>query len=360
MTHYLFRKSALLGKLIFLVLGLTLGFKVNLPTQAADTTPATVPAAPTGVTAHWAGTDPNGHPTGVVLTWNPVPGATSYNIYRRTQVVPQPADQTALFKRGETDTTFIDPTVSMGVDVVYVYQVTAVNKAGESPKSNAVSPALPVADVPTVIQGNVTEIKGTMVKVKTPDIRPPCPPGEVCAQYIILGVTFQVDLSSAIFERADGTPITTPKLAKGDAIVVAGHKAPVPAIRAVINPAPLITAQVVELLPQNMPVPAPTSGIEGVAQVGPISPVEQPGQPDTKPLPDAIITVQPDGGGPEIARQRTDASGHFRIPLPPGTYLIVPLPPKPGQTLPSGTQQTVTVTQDKFLHVVVSYDSGIR
>jgi hypothetical protein len=102
------------------------------------------------------------------------------------------------------------------------------------------------------------------------------------------------------------------------------------------------------------------SGIRGVAMAGPIFPVERPGVPNTRPLANAIITVQPDGGGAEIARQRTDANGRFEIPLPPGVYRIVPLPPDPTASLPRGEPQTVTVRDGAFTDVVVNYDTGIR
>jgi hypothetical protein len=103
-----------------------------------------------------------------------------------------------------------------------------------------------------------------------------------------------------------------------------------------------------------------TSGIRGVAMAGPIFPVERPGVPNTRPLANAIITVQPDGGGPEIARQLTDANGRFEIPLAPGVYRLVPLPPDPTAALPRGEPQTVTVRAGAFTEVTVNYDTGIR
>jgi hypothetical protein len=106
--------------------------------------------------------------------------------------------------------------------------------------------------------------------------------------------------------------------------------------------------------------PATKTGVEGVAMVGPVFPVVRPGDPDSRPLPLALITVRPAGGGREIARVRADGAGRFRLLLKPGTYLIVPLPPTPGQFLPRGTPVTVAVPADGFVHVVVSYDSGIR
>ncbi|MBI3911813.1 MAG: hypothetical protein HY320_12895 [Armatimonadetes bacterium] len=102
------------------------------------------------------------------------------------------------------------------------------------------------------------------------------------------------------------------------------------------------------------------SGIRGVAVAGPVFPISRPGEPNTRPLPNAIITVQPAGGGREIARQRADRRGRFRIPLAPGDYLIAPLPPEPGRPLPRGKPQTVVVRAGRFQRVVVEYDTGIR
>jgi hypothetical protein len=104
----------------------------------------------------------------------------------------------------------------------------------------------------------------------------------------------------------------------------------------------------------------PSSGIRGIAIEGPTSPVVRPGVPNTRPLPYAIITVQPAGGGAEIARQQADANGRFQIALAPGTYLVVPLPPQPGAVLPRGQSQTVTVPSGRFLDLVIQYDTGIR
>lgn len=106
--------------------------------------------------------------------------------------------------------------------------------------------------------------------------------------------------------------------------------------------------------------PGLTSGIRGVAMAGPIFPVERPGQVNERPLPFAIITVQPAGGGPEIARQQADASGQFQIALGPGSYLIVPLPPQPGSFLPRGIPQSVVVNPGQYTQVTVHYDTGIR
>ncbi|MEV7568332.1 chitinase [Streptomyces tanashiensis] len=82
--------------------------------------PVQLPAAPTGLTA--------GSPTStsVPLTWTAVSGATSYHVYQgstRVQTVTAPS-----------------ATVSgLTASTPYTFQVTAVNSAGESPKSAAVT-----------------------------------------------------------------------------------------------------------------------------------------------------------------------------------------------------------------------------
>jgi len=112
--------------------------------------------------------------------------------------------------------------------------------------------------------------------------------------------------------------------------------------------------------PAPKPPAAASSGIAGIALVGPITPVERPGVPNARPLPGAIVTVQPENGGDEIARGTADEKGRFKVPLIPGVYRIVPLPPKPGSVLPRGAPQQVRVREGAFTRVTVRYDSGIR
>jgi uncharacterized delta-60 repeat protein len=108
------------------------------------------------------------------------------------------------------------------------------------------------------------------------------------------------------------------------------------------------------------PPPQAASGIAGVALVGPVRPAQMLGVASMRPLPDAVITVEPAGGGAVLARVRTDHDGRFRIALHPGKYLLVPLPTQPRRAVPRGKPQTVTVTANRFTPVIVTYDSGIR
>jgi hypothetical protein len=106
--------------------------------------------------------------------------------------------------------------------------------------------------------------------------------------------------------------------------------------------------------------PKAESGIDGVAMVGPIFPVDRPGVPNTRPLAGAVISVEPANGGPELTRVVADKNGRFHIDLAPGTYRLIPLPPQPGEALPRGTPLTVVVKPGDDTDVTVNYDSGIR
>jgi hypothetical protein len=110
----------------------------------------------------------------------------------------------------------------------------------------------------------------------------------------------------------------------------------------------------------KVPPPKVTSGIDGVAMIGPTSPVARPGVPDTRPLPGAILSIRPAKGGAELARVTAGHDGKFTIKLPPGRYRIVALAPQPGAPYPRGEVLIVVVHPGHYTHVTVNYDSGIR
>jgi hypothetical protein len=105
--------------------------------------------------------------------------------------------------------------------------------------------------------------------------------------------------------------------------------------------------------------PAP-SGIRGGATAGPIFPHEIPGVENRRPLANALLIIQSAQDGKEVARQRTDANGRFQIPLPPGAYRVVPLPPNPKAVLPRAEPFKVSVQQGEFPELVIDYETGIR
>jgi hypothetical protein len=103
--------------------------------------------------------------------------------------------------------------------------------------------------------------------------------------------------------------------------------------------------------------PTPSdSGVEGQVFIGPICPVVQIGQdcPD-KPY-QATLTVN-SPNGERIVQIQTKEDGTFKIPLPPGEYILHPESPN---VMPSAQEQPFTVEEGKFTQVIVSYDSGIR
>src|SRR5207302_6343873 len=85
------------------------------------------PTAPTGVAAS-AGSAP----VQVVVTWNPVPGAASYNLYRGAA-----SGGEGFYAGPIAGLSFNDTAVKPGT--TYFYTVTAVNAAGESARSAEVS-----------------------------------------------------------------------------------------------------------------------------------------------------------------------------------------------------------------------------
>ena len=103
--------------------------------------------------------------------------------------------------------------------------------------------------------------------------------------------------------------------------------------------------------------PAPTdSGVRGTVRIGPITPVQQQGQPSDAPYAaDLVIT---DSNGSVVARVRSGVDGTFAMDLAPGTYSITGVggatPPTPSEP------QTFTVRAHQFATVTLTYDSGIR
>jgi fibronectin type 3 domain-containing protein len=120
--------------------------------SATPTSTPNVPAAPTGVSA----TPGNGQ---VSLSWAPVSGATSFNIYWSTTSGVTPATGTPI-------TNATSPFVQTGLTngTTYFYVVTAQNSAGQSNPSAEVSatpsstPAVPPAPTGVVATGGTNSV----------------------------------------------------------------------------------------------------------------------------------------------------------------------------------------------------------
>lgn len=104
----------------------------------------------------------------------------------------------------------------------------------------------------------------------------------------------------------------------------------------------------------------PLSGVAGQVVIGPQCPVIQVGREDAckdKPY-QAILVIKEREGAREITRITTRPDGAFRVALPPGTYVIEPLPG--GSFYPYGKPETIRVEPGKFTSVTIHYDTGMR
>jgi len=97
------------------------------------------------------------------------------------------------------------------------------------------------------------------------------------------------------------------------------------------------------------------SGIEGRVIIRPVRPVERRGTANQRAY-QAKITVL-NAAGREVAAVETDAEGRFRLPLPPGPYVL--RPESPG-VYPRAAEQRVLVQHNEMTQVEIVYDSGMR
>ena len=105
--------------------------------------------------------------------------------------------------------------------------------------------------------------------------------------------------------------------------------------------------------------PTVSSGILGTVTLGPNCPVQRiPPDPACADKPyQATIVVKTADGSKEVARFTSKADGTFKQALQPGTYLLDPVS---SNNYPYSSQQTVTVSANKYTQVTISYDTGVR
>ena len=102
--------------------------------------------------------------------------------------------------------------------------------------------------------------------------------------------------------------------------------------------------------------PGARQGIEGIALIGPQSPV----QSLDDPCPDLPYQTSIDvriRGGESVTHVRSSADGTFRVGLRPGFYT---LQPESGDPFPVAEAQDVEVRIDEYTEVTISFDTGIR
>lgn len=102
------------------------------------------------------------------------------------------------------------------------------------------------------------------------------------------------------------------------------------------------------------------SGIMGIVMIGPINPVETPGQTNEKPFADAAIIVWNAEANQEIARFNVKSDGTFKYDLSPGKYILEPISNNSQGGLPYADRLNVMVSDGKYTDVTIVFDSGIR
>ena len=90
------------------------------------------------------------------------------------------------------------------------------------------------------------------------------------------------------------------------------------------------------------------SGIAGQVFIGPMCPVVQVGQECPDQPYQAVFTVN-SPKGERIVQVQTDEEGRFKIPLPPGEYILHPESPN---GLPFADEQNIVVKEGEFTQVI--------
>lgn len=102
--------------------------------------------------------------------------------------------------------------------------------------------------------------------------------------------------------------------------------------------------------------PDAAQGIDGLVLLGPLCPVATVDDPCPDEPYAATIAIEDEGGG-AVTTVHSGVDGRFRVGLEPGRYRLVP---ESGDPLPRADAQAVTVPEEAWVEVTVSYDTGIR
>jgi hypothetical protein len=108
----------------------------------------------------------------------------------------------------------------------------------------------------------------------------------------------------------------------------------------------------------STPTAAPYSGIEGKVLIGPMCPGPVPIDNSNcldQPYQAKIVVL--DSQNEEVITVSSDSAGYFKLPLPPGNYILHPIS---GQPLPRASDQAVTVNSNQYTKVIIQYDTGMR
>jgi hypothetical protein len=100
------------------------------------------------------------------------------------------------------------------------------------------------------------------------------------------------------------------------------------------------------------------TGIRGHVLAGPTCPVEQAGQSACVKAVSGAVILARDAAGHEAGRTVSDATGAYSLPLPAGTYEIVPQAVEGLMSI--APSSSVTVTAGAPVQLDLQYDTGIR
>jgi hypothetical protein len=107
------------------------------------------------------------------------------------------------------------------------------------------------------------------------------------------------------------------------------------------------------------PLPAGRGLLTGRLSKGPTSPVEHPGIKSAKAPASGIKLLIYNAARQEIASVTADKAGHYRLPLPPGSYFIE-LAPGQGMVFSKDLPARVTITRGQETRLNLHLDTGLR
>jgi hypothetical protein len=126
----------------------------------------------------------------------------------------------------------------------------------------------------------------------------------------------------------------------------------------------LLVAWVIITIAACSPAGGGKGTLSGHVTIGPLTPVVHAGQPGPTPSPEMyaaweIVVYTPDMQR-EIARTSIDASGNYRVSLPPGIYMVTAERTSGGRGPGGAAKHKVEISEGEVTHLDLSIDTGIR
>ena len=111
--------------------------------------------------------------------------------------------------------------------------------------------------------------------------------------------------------------------------------------------------------PREAQPPMGSGVLVGSVSVHPSSPIDVPGTVHgLRPVPSVRVVIR-GMDGRQIQSAITDAHGHYRVHLPPGTYRL-DMPALPAGTFTKDLPTMITITEGQETRLAIHLDTGIR